>query len=132
MNNQSNLKVYYGWSVMNKIRRKQSLSVIFENAEDWSGRSLVSVSRLQNTCFVRLQTEQEALDGSQQNRTLTEFSLFLNEKPFYGDLESVLETNRQADINNVPEEILIQIKLALRKGFKSSYLSIAKSHGTEN
>ena len=30
-NELSNLNVWYGWSVINKIRKKPSLSVIFDN-----------------------------------------------------------------------------------------------------
>lgn len=121
----SHLKVHYGWSVLNKVRRKPALSVIFENTEDWTGRNLKSINRLQTTCFVRNQTVQEAEDGRQQNRSLTEYSLFLYEKPFNGNLEIVLSSNYQADINNVSEDVLEQIKSALHNGFKLIYQSRA-------
>ena len=128
MNNElSNLNVYYGWSILNKIRRKVALSVIFENEQTFSERKNITIRRLQKTCYVRKQTISEAEDGKRINRTLTEHSLFLNQKPFNGDLKKLLDTNYQADINNVPEDILIEIKEALRKGFKSAYFQHVKS-----
>lgn len=128
MNNQlSNLNVYYGWSILNKIRRKVALSVIFENEQTFSDRKNVTIRRLQKTCYVRKQTVAEAEDGKKQNRILTEYSFFLQQKPFNGDLNKLLDTNYQADINNVPEAILIEIKEALRKGFKSAYFQPVKS-----
>ena len=117
----STLSVYYGWSILNKIRRKPAISVIFENEQSFSERKNLTISRLQRTCFVRKQTKLEAEDGKKQNRILTEHSMFLNEKPFNGDLNALLDCNYQADINNVPEEVLIQIKASLKKGFSSAY-----------
>lgn len=126
MNSQSNnapsdLNVYYGWCILNKIRRKPALTVIFENEKNYTGRAQNLIKRSQNTCYVRKQTISEAEDGKHQNRVLTEFSLFINQKPFNGDLEKVLEVNYQKDINNVSEDVLIEIKEALRKGYKKTY-----------
>lgn len=127
MNNElSDLKVYYGWSVLNKIRRKPALSVIFENEKTYTDRVQNSIRRLQKTCFVRTQTKDEAKDGRKSNRTMTEFTFYLEQKPFTGDLNKVLETNRQADINNVPTQTLNEIQEALRKGFKKAYFQNVK------
>lgn len=123
MNNElSNLNVYYGWSVLNKIRRKRATSVIFENEQSFTDRTNNSIKRLQKTCYVRRQTLAEVEDGKNSNRILTEYSFFLDQKPFFGNLELLLDTNYQADINNVPESVLLEIKEALRKSFKSAYL----------
>ena len=119
MNTQlSSLKVYYGWCVLNKIRKQPALSVIFENSSDWTGRNLNSVKRLQHTCFERFQTKDEAEDGNSCNRTLTEHTLFLFKKPFFGSIDYILKVNRQADSNNVSEQILDEIEAALIKGYK--------------
>lgn len=123
-NNLSNLNVWYGWSVLNKVRKKPALSVIFENEYSFSDRKTNQVKRLQNTFFVRKQTVDEAADGRLQNRILTEYSTFLFGKPFNGDIEKVLENNYQADINNVSHDQLIEIKDALRNGFKQVYTGI--------
>lgn len=126
MNSESNnapsgLNVYYGWCILNKIRRKPALTVIFENEKNYTGRAQNLIKRSQNTCYVRKQTISEAEDGKGQNRVLTEFSLFINQKPFNGDIEKVLEVNYQKDINNVSEAVLNEIKEALRKGYKRTY-----------
>lgn len=122
MNNElSTLKVYYGWAKLNKIRRKPALSVIYENERGEVSRREMSIKRTQDTCFVRQQTVGEAADGKKQNRVLTEYSMFLLEKPFKGDIDRLLQVNYQSDINNVPEPILSDIKNALMKQFRSTY-----------
>ena len=116
----SKLNVYYGWSVVNRIRVKPALSVIFENEEGVSERKMNTIKRLQKTCYVRKQTIEEAEDGKKQNRILTEFSMFLMQKPVYGNVEALLDANYQADINNVSERELVEIRKALKKGFRMS------------
>ena len=117
----SNLNVWYGWAVVNKIRKKPALSVIFHNDEVVSERTLKSLKRFQTTFFVRKQTTEEALDAKNQNKIFTEYSSFVFEKPFNGNIEKLLENNYKADHNNVSEQQLIEIKNALRDGFKHVY-----------
>jgi len=117
----SNLNVWYGWAVVNKIRKKPALSVIFHNDEVVSERTLKSLKRFQTTFFVRKQTTEEALDAKNQNKIFTEYSSFVFEKPFNGNIEKLLENNYKADLNNVSEQQLIEIKNALRDGFKHVY-----------
>lgn len=124
MNNElSRLKVYYGWSMINPIRKKVALSVLFENEIEGSSREKIERhrKRLQHTFYTRKQTTSEAEDAVTQNRILTEYSTFIMDKPFKGDLEAILENNYQADINNVPEQMLIEIKNALREGYFNAY-----------
>lgn len=121
ISNLSNLKVYYGWAVLNKIRKKPALSVIFENEFSFSDRKEITIKRLQTTCYVRTQTVAEAEDGKNQNRILTEYSTLLFDKDFKGDIEKLLENNYQADVNNVDEDKLHEIREALKKGFKNAY-----------
>lgn len=120
----SKLNVYYGWSVVNRIRVKPALSVIFENEEGVSERKMNTIKRLQKTCYVRRQTIEEAEDGKKQNRILTEFSMFLMQKPIYGNVEALLDANYKADINNVSERELDEIRKALKKGFRMSDYTI--------
>ena len=116
----SSKNVYYGWSSINRIRKKVAISVIFENDDNYGGleRRMKTVKRLQDTCYTRKQTVSEAEDGINCNRILTEYSMFLDDKQINGNLEKLLEANHQADINNVSEAVLIEIKEALRKSFK--------------
>lgn len=117
----SNLNVYYGWSKLNKIRKKIALSVVFDNGGGTTDRGMNTLKRLQNTCYIRKQTLEEAKDGKHHNRIFLEYSLFLNDKHFSGDLEKLLDCNYQKDINNVPADELERIKIALRNGFKTTY-----------
>lgn len=118
----SDLKVFYGWSRLNKIRKKRAISVIFENAREARGdRGERLLKKSQNTYYVRKQTVGEAADGGYKNRIFTEYSLFIDEKPFNGDLESILQCNYESDQNNVSPDELELIRKALRDGFKKSY-----------
>lgn len=74
------LKVYYGWSKINAVRKKRSLSVMFEN--DLScrrDRGQRVLSATQDTVFVRYQDEEEMTDAKAQNRIFTGYDLFLDE-----------------------------------------------------
>lgn len=52
------LKIFYGWSRVNAVRKKISLSVVFENTlEARSKRGETTLSRIQDTCYVRYQDE---------------------------------------------------------------------------
>ncbi|MFV0392422.1 MAG: hypothetical protein ACK5KP_11165 [Paludibacteraceae bacterium] len=121
-NELSNLKVYYGWARLNKVRRQPAISVMFENTiEARSERGMNTVKRMQHTIYERFQTVHEADDGAKENRILTEFSIFLFDKKVKGNLEFLLEQNSIADENNVPEDIRKEIKNALRSEFKQVY-----------
>ncbi|MEA5046731.1 MAG: hypothetical protein VB075_19465 [Petrimonas sp.] len=117
----SNLNVYYGWSRINKIRKKRAISVIYENCQGARLRGAWLLKRLQDTYYTRKQTIGEAEDGKHSNRIFTEYSLLLDEKPFNSDLDKCLQCNYDADCNNVPSEELEKIKAELKKGFKITY-----------
>ena len=120
----SNLNVWYGWSIINKIRKKPSLSVIFDNGGGNSERGLKSLSRFQKTFYTRKQIINEAEDAQFSNKVFTEYNTFIHKKPFNGDVDKVLDNNYNADINNVSHEILLEIQLALKEGYKQFYKQI--------
>lgn len=124
----SNLNVWYGWSVINKIRKKPSLSVIFDNGGGHTERGIKSLQRFQKTFYTRKQTIEEAEDAKYNNKIFTEYNTFILEKPFYGDIDKVLDNNYKADINNVSEEVLQEIKLALKKGYEQFYKPIRNEY----
>ena len=112
------LKVYYGWAKINAVRKKRPLSVMFEN--DLScrrDRGQRVLSATQDTVFVRYQDEEEMTDAKAQNRIFTGYDLFLDEKPFNGSLELLLESNSEADKNHVSKNMRERITEALRKAF---------------
>ena len=55
-----------------------------------------------------------------QNRILTEYSLFLNQKPACGSIEVLLDINYQKDVNNVPEVVLSEIREALKNAYRKN------------
>lgn len=117
--NRSQLKVYYGWAKINKIRKREAISVIFEN-EAGAGehnRYSKTLKKLQETVFVRKQTEEESLDAIHQNRVFTEYTIFLEDKNINGDLEKALQANYEADKNHVPEDTRMEIKELLRRNY---------------
>lgn len=115
----SKLKVYYGWAKIGNVRKKRSLSVMFENEVQGcrSERGQRCLRTIQDTAFERYQTEEEERDGRQQNRIFTEYCLFLDEKPIKGSLEKCLYINNEADKNHVSKAIRDKIEEALRKSF---------------
>ena len=113
------LKVYYGWAKIGNVRKKRSLSVMFENEVQGcrSDRGQRVLSYMQDTVIERYQTEAEEKDGRNQNRIFTEYSLFLDEKPINGSLEKCLLINNEADKNHVSKAMRNRIEEALRKSF---------------
>ena len=115
----SKLKVYYGWAKIGNVRKKRSLSVMFENEVQGcrSERGQRCLQTMQDTVFERYQTEEEEMDARQQNRIFTEYCLFLDEKPIKGSLEKCLQINNEADRNHVSKAMRNRIEEALRKSF---------------
>ena len=113
------LKVYYGWAKIGNVRKKRSLSVMFENDIQGcrSDRGQRCLRTIQDTVIERYQTEEEEKDGRKQNRIFTEYSLFLYEKPINGSLEKCLLINSEADRNHVSKAIRDKISETLRKAF---------------
>lgn len=113
------LKVYYGWAKIGNVRKKRSLSVMFENDIQGcrSDRGQRCLRTIQDTIIERYQTKEEENEGRKQNRIFTEYSLFLDEKPINGSLEKCLMINNEADRNHVSKAIRDKISEALRKAF---------------
>lgn len=125
MKNQKNtrknkLYVYYGWAKVNKIRKKEAISVIYEN-EYGAGehpRTGKTISKLQNTVYKRIQTEKEEEDAKHSNRMFTEYLIFLDDKKIQGSLTLALQANSDADKNNVSENERNKIKKTLQQWYK--------------
>lgn len=113
------LKVYYGWAKIGNVRKKRSISVMFENDIQGcrSDRGQRCLRTIQDTIIERYQTKEEENEGRRQNRIFTEYSLFLDEKPINGSLERCLLINNEADRNHVSKAIRDNISEALRNAF---------------
>ena len=112
------LRVFYGWTKTNKIRKVDAISVIFENRPQREEKVQAFINRMQNTVYVRDQTEQEMMAAEGQNRMFTEYSIRMDNKSIKGDLEKALEENFLADRNQVSESEREQIRDELRKHYK--------------
>lgn len=111
------LRVFYGWAKVNNVRKREAISVIFENYRQNEEKTLKAVSRYQETVYIRKQTDKEELDAEHSNRMFTEYSVFMDDKRIKGSLEMALQINRNADRNNVSKKVLDEISAKLRDAF---------------
>ena len=114
------LKVFYGWSKINKVQKKEAIAVFFENefgAGSEPSRSSKTLKKLVDVVAERVQTETEMQDASFCNRVFTVYYIFLDDKAVKGSLERALEINSQADKNHVPSTLRKEIEEKLRKRY---------------
>lgn len=115
------LRVFYGWAKVGKVRKKEAISIIFENDSQNEERTKRTLAKFQHTVFVRPQTTKEREDAAQSNRMFTEYSIFLDDKRIQGSLELALRENSQADENHVSEEVREDIANALREYYLQNH-----------
>lgn len=97
------LRVFYGWAKTNKVRKIEAISVIFENRGQRDEKVDSFIKRMQNTVYIRIQTEDEMRDGKISNRMYTEYSIRMNDKNIRGSLKKALDINEQADKKMFPK-----------------------------
>ena len=56
------LRVFYGWVKLGKVRKKEGISIIFENDRQNEIRTFQFVNKMQETVYTRIQTEEEMLE----------------------------------------------------------------------
>lgn len=117
----SKLRVYYGWARLNKIRKREAISVVFENCQQNGKHAEKFLKRIQDTVYVRFQTDEEATDAEDVNRMYTEFSIFLDHKSIKGSLKLALLENHNADSTHVPEKVRDEIRDKLNKAFLTAH-----------
>lgn len=115
------LRVFYGWAKMNKIRKKEAISVIFENDRASEEKTLRTVAKYQDTVYIRPQTDGEKQDAEHSNRMFTEYSVFMDDKRIKGSLEKALQENMNADRNNVGKKVLDEIASKLREAYLAAH-----------
>ena len=118
-----NLRVFYGWAKINKVRKSEAISVIFENDKQNEKRTMRFINKMQDTVYTRKQTKEEASDAANINRMFTEYSIRLDDKEIGGDLEKALDTNFESDKNHVSMEERSLIREELRKAYRHFKLS---------
>lgn len=120
----SRLKVYYGFSKLNKIQKREAIQVSFENeqgAGSDGSRSGKTLRKLMNIVTERYQTTEEASDAAYHNRMFTTYLIFLDDKKIGGSLEKALAVNMAADHNHVGQKMLKEIADKLRVSYMASH-----------
>lgn len=112
-----NLRVFYGWAKVNKIRKKEAISVIFENDRMPEEKTLKAIGKFQDTVYTRQQTDNEKMDAEHSIRMFTEYSIFMDDKEIKGSLKKALQINMDADRNNVGKKVLDEIAAQLHEHY---------------
>ena len=124
------LKVYYGWSKINKIQKREAIAVAFENEENagWeNSRSGKSLRKTMTICYERYQTEEEMRDAPFYNRVFTVYHVFLDDKKIGGSLKKALEDNADKDKKHVTSAELKKISQTLEAAFIASHAGYKES-----
>mgnify|MGYP007092157994 CR=1 FL=1 len=118
------LKVFYGWSKINKIQKREAIAIAFEN-EELAGsdcrRSRRSLNKVMTVCYERWQTEEEMKDAPFHNRVFTMYNVFLDDKKIGGSLRKALADNSEKDRNHVSEKERKRIAQLLETAFMASH-----------
>ena len=121
----SRLKVYYGFSKINKIQKREAIQVSFENEQGAGSegtRSGKTLRKLMNIVTERYQTEQEASDATSHNRMFTSYFIFLDDKKINGSLKKALQVNSEADKKHVSDKVRKDIADRLQTAFMASHI----------
>lgn len=118
------LPVYYGWAKINKIAKREALTVIFLN--DTTGTRIGKdgydgVSRFIEICHMRYQTDAELTAAKFANRVYTVYNIFMDDKHINGSLEAALRTNFDADKYHVSENERRKIMEKLKVHYMSKH-----------
>lgn len=118
------LKVFYGWSKINKIQKREAIAIAFENSEGagWeNSRSGKSIRKTMTICYERFQTDEEMKDAEFHNRVFTVYNVFLDDKRIGGSLKKALEDNSEKDKNHVSVSERKRISQSLEAAFIASH-----------
>lgn len=117
------LRVFYGWAKLGKIRKREAISIIYENEEGVADHQRMGkvLTKAQHTVCWRYQTEGEAKCAEQVNRVFTEYSVFMDDKKIAGSLEAALRANSLADQKNVSASERLRIASELKQWYMSEH-----------
>ena len=118
------LKVFYGWSKINKIQKREAIAVAFENSEGagWENSRLgKSLRKTMTVCCERYQTNEEMKDAGFHNRVFTVYNVFLDDKHIGGSLKKALADNSEKDKNHVSESERKRISQSLETAFIATH-----------
>lgn len=117
------MRVWYGYTKLTKKAvRKRELAIFFENSNSGNHqRKERFITRRITIVYERYQTKEEREDGRHCNREFIKYGYFIDAKPFYGDIDKVLQVNFEADKNHVSIEERKEIRDKLRKAYFECY-----------
>lgn len=117
------LRVFYGWAKLGKIRKREAISVIYENSVGVADHHRMGklLSKAQHTVCWRWQTEGEAKDAESINRVFSEYSVFMDDKKIAGSLDAAIRANSLADQKNVCVAERTRIACELKKWYLSEH-----------
>lgn len=121
------LRVFYGYAKLNKIMKKRSLMIIFEN-ENKGSRNEARVKSWMHIVYTRNQSEREMQDAKGAIRMFTVYNMFIDKPTYGGDINKVLEENFEADANNISEDERTKIREALKIAFGPIYEPISDKY----
>lgn len=124
------LRVFYGWVKLGKVRKKEGISIIFENDRQNEIRTFQFVNKMQETVYTRIQTEEEMLDASGKNRMYTEYSVLMEDKGVHGSLKTALEINSIADKNHVSKRERNIISEKLKAAYLANHRDYKEPYGS--
>lgn len=122
------LRVFYGWCKVGKVRKKEGISVIFENDRRKEDRQMAFIQKMQNTVYWRFQTEDEMVGVENAIRTYSEDCILMTDKDVRGSLAKALKINYDADIRNVSKKVRDEIKSALKRAFMLEHPNYKEPH----
>ena len=112
------LSVYYGWTKINKVMKKEAIMIIFmnDNPGPRVGKDgCDGVTRFMNVAYK--QTDKEAEDAQYSNKIYTCYEIYMNDQRVQGSLEAALKENSDADQNNVTQSERDAISKALKEAY---------------
>lgn len=118
------LPVYYGWAKLNKIQKREALTVIFLNDHpgpriDKDGED--GVTKFIVPVYKRWQTKEEMQNAEQVNRMYSVYSIFMDDKKIKGSLDAALRFNFESDKNHVPVKEREKIRELLRNKYLADH-----------
>lgn len=123
-------RVFYGYAKLTKkIVRKKELAIYYENSA--SSNNFKFVTQKIHIVYERVQTTAEMTDSDIGNRTFTKYGYFIDEKPWQGNIERILEQNFDAEKNHVSKKEREIIREKLRKEYFSFYKVEQKPKGQQ-
>lgn len=128
------LRVYYGWAKLNKVVKREALTVIFLNDDPgprYNKDGYNGVSRYINVAYSRVQTSEEESDRVHVNRMYSVYSIFMDDKYVQGSLERALQVNYDSDQYNVSKKERELIRDKLRTAYLASHPGYREPHGVQ-